>query len=225
MSNPNCSAARAPSLAYPLPQWSRARRHPTSTAGVNGASNVARSRPMKPMHGATPGTSTAHSPYPCSSNRASNRRDLGLALAARQVFGKCSSHLRVGVERRVRLEIGRGASAAAAADRCGASGARATNRTLASRQWTTLAIARRDRAGGAGSRQVRSPRSSSSTPRSRGSRSVNPALNAVIHERFDRARDEATHAPDGPFRGVPDRGEGSRRSARGRAVPPRQPSA
>jgi amidase len=32
---------------------------------------------------------------------------------------------------------------------------------------------------------------------------VNPALNAVIHERFDRARDEATRAPDGPFRGVP----------------------
>ena len=32
---------------------------------------------------------------------------------------------------------------------------------------------------------------------------VNPALNAIIHERFDRARDEAAHAPDGPFRGVP----------------------
>jgi amidase len=32
---------------------------------------------------------------------------------------------------------------------------------------------------------------------------VNPALNAVIHERFDRARDEAARAPDGPFRGVP----------------------
>ena len=31
----------------------------------------------------------------------------------------------------------------------------------------------------------------------------NPALNAVIHERFDRARDEARRAPDGPFRGVP----------------------
>ncbi len=32
---------------------------------------------------------------------------------------------------------------------------------------------------------------------------VNPALNAIIHERFDRARDEAAHTPDGPFRGVP----------------------
>jgi amidase len=36
---------------------------------------------------------------------------------------------------------------------------------------------------------------------------VNPALNAVIHERFDRARDEADHVPaeplDSPFRGVP----------------------
>ena len=51
VSNPNCSAARAPSLAYPLPQWSRASRHPTSTAGVNGASKVVRLRPMNPMHG------------------------------------------------------------------------------------------------------------------------------------------------------------------------------
>ena len=32
---------------------------------------------------------------------------------------------------------------------------------------------------------------------------VNPSLNAVIHERFDRARDEAPHAATGPFRGVP----------------------
>ncbi|MDP5182507.1 amidase [Blastococcus sp. BMG 814] len=34
---------------------------------------------------------------------------------------------------------------------------------------------------------------------------LNPALNAVIHERFDRARAEATAAdlPAGPFRGVP----------------------
>jgi amidase len=31
----------------------------------------------------------------------------------------------------------------------------------------------------------------------------NPALNAVIHERFDHACDEARHAPDAPFRGVP----------------------
>jgi amidase len=33
--------------------------------------------------------------------------------------------------------------------------------------------------------------------------SANPSLNAVIHERFARAYDEAAHAPDGPFRGVP----------------------
>jgi len=35
--------------------------------------------------------------------------------------------------------------------------------------------------------------------------SLNPALNAVIYERFDRARTEAASAdlPDGPFRGVP----------------------
>jgi amidase len=35
--------------------------------------------------------------------------------------------------------------------------------------------------------------------------SLNPALNAVIHERFDRARTEAgsPDLPDGPFRGVP----------------------
>ena len=33
---------------------------------------------------------------------------------------------------------------------------------------------------------------------------VNPQLNAVIHERFDRARQEAAgELPDGPFRGVP----------------------
>ncbi|MFI5053504.1 MAG: amidase [Acidimicrobiia bacterium] len=32
---------------------------------------------------------------------------------------------------------------------------------------------------------------------------VNPALNAVIHPRFERARAEASDAPDGPFRGVP----------------------
>ena len=32
---------------------------------------------------------------------------------------------------------------------------------------------------------------------------VNPSLNAVIHERFDRARGEAPHAANGPFRGVP----------------------
>jgi amidase len=32
---------------------------------------------------------------------------------------------------------------------------------------------------------------------------ANPSVNAVIHERFARARDEAHHAPDGPFRGVP----------------------
>ena len=33
---------------------------------------------------------------------------------------------------------------------------------------------------------------------------VNPSLNAVIHERFERARAEATGPlPDGPFRGVP----------------------
>ncbi|MGZ4676026.1 MAG: amidase [Acidimicrobiia bacterium] len=34
--------------------------------------------------------------------------------------------------------------------------------------------------------------------------SLNPQLNAVIHERFDAARrDAATELPDGPFRGVP----------------------
>jgi amidase len=32
---------------------------------------------------------------------------------------------------------------------------------------------------------------------------VNPEINAVIHERFDRARDDARNAPDGPFTGVP----------------------
>jgi len=32
---------------------------------------------------------------------------------------------------------------------------------------------------------------------------VNPQLNAVIHERYDRARDEAPRAAAGPFRGVP----------------------
>jgi amidase len=32
---------------------------------------------------------------------------------------------------------------------------------------------------------------------------VNPTVNAVIHERFERALDEATDPPDGPFRGVP----------------------
>jgi amidase len=32
---------------------------------------------------------------------------------------------------------------------------------------------------------------------------LNPELNAVIRERFERARDEAPDAPDGPFRGVP----------------------
>ena len=32
---------------------------------------------------------------------------------------------------------------------------------------------------------------------------VNPALNAIIHERFDRALDEAADVRDGPFRGVP----------------------
>jgi amidase len=32
---------------------------------------------------------------------------------------------------------------------------------------------------------------------------LNPELNAVIHPRFDQARDEAAALPDGPFRGVP----------------------
>ena len=32
---------------------------------------------------------------------------------------------------------------------------------------------------------------------------LNPTLNAVIHERFDKARAEAAAVPDGPFRGVP----------------------
>jgi amidase len=32
---------------------------------------------------------------------------------------------------------------------------------------------------------------------------VNPEINAVIHERFDRARDDARNAADGPFTGVP----------------------
>jgi amidase len=32
---------------------------------------------------------------------------------------------------------------------------------------------------------------------------TNPTVNAVIHERFERALDEATDPPDGPFRGVP----------------------
>jgi len=32
---------------------------------------------------------------------------------------------------------------------------------------------------------------------------ANPSINAVIHERFARAHDEAAHAPDGLFRGVP----------------------
>lgn len=32
---------------------------------------------------------------------------------------------------------------------------------------------------------------------------LNPQLNAVVHERFETARKEATTAPDGPFRGVP----------------------
>jgi amidase len=32
---------------------------------------------------------------------------------------------------------------------------------------------------------------------------LNPQLNAVIHERFDKARAEAASLPDGPFRGVP----------------------
>ena len=32
---------------------------------------------------------------------------------------------------------------------------------------------------------------------------VNPGLNAVIHERFERAHDEAVDPPAGPFRGVP----------------------
>ena len=32
---------------------------------------------------------------------------------------------------------------------------------------------------------------------------LNPQLNAVIHERFEKARTEAGSAPDGPFRGVP----------------------
>lgn len=32
---------------------------------------------------------------------------------------------------------------------------------------------------------------------------LNPQLNAVIHERFEKVRAEAASAPDGPFRGVP----------------------
>src|SRR4051812_32611221 len=33
---------------------------------------------------------------------------------------------------------------------------------------------------------------------------LNPQLNAVIHERFDKAREQARgELPDGPFRGVP----------------------
>ena len=56
---------------------------------------------------------------------------------------------------------------------------------------------------------------------------VNPALNAVIHERFDRAHAEAADRPaaDGPVPRRADRREGSRRHARRRAVPLRQPAA
>ena len=48
---------------------------------------------------------------------------------------------------------------------------------------------------------------------------LNPRLNAVIHELFDRARSEAAGAlPDGPFRGVPFLLEGPRRGAGRHAV-------
>ena len=32
---------------------------------------------------------------------------------------------------------------------------------------------------------------------------VNPSINAVIHQRFEKARQEARHPTDGPFHGVP----------------------
>ena len=48
-----------------------------------------------------------------------------------------------------------------------------------------------------------SHRSNSSTRQSRASRRSIPTLNAVIHERFERAHATKLPPPDGPFRGVP----------------------
>ena len=57
------------------------------------------------MHDATPGTSTAHSPYPCSSNRSSNDAISASDSRRVSVLGEVLAHRRVGVERGVRLEI------------------------------------------------------------------------------------------------------------------------
>jgi len=88
---PDVSAARAASVAYPCPQCSRESLHPTSTQGVNHASNDGSCRPTKPTNGATPGTSTAHQPKPCSANIGSTRsRTIESERARVIVDGKCS---------------------------------------------------------------------------------------------------------------------------------------
>ncbi len=65
-------------------------------------------------------------------------------------------------------------------------------------------MARRDGTGGAGPHARRSRRPSLVGEAITRIEKLNPQLNAVIHELFERARGEAAgELPDGPFRGVP----------------------
>ncbi len=78
--------APAPSVASPLPQCSWAIRHPTSTAGINGASKAGIDKPKNPTKHWSSRNSAAYMPKPCArkwlSMRSTNR---SLSFRSRQL--------------------------------------------------------------------------------------------------------------------------------------------
>ncbi len=64
MLEPKGQAARPASVAYPCLHADRAKRQPTASAGVNGASNVCQASPAKPSRPDAVRSSTTHSPAP-----------------------------------------------------------------------------------------------------------------------------------------------------------------
>ena len=112
---PNASAARAPSIAYPCPQCSCARRHPISTHGVNGAAKPGLASPTYPAKAVAPGTSTAQSPQPCVVDVRRDSLGERVALVAGQDGREELHHAWIGVERREWLPVVRPSRRAGAA--------------------------------------------------------------------------------------------------------------